>query len=324
MIIDVQNVNKKFNNVQALKNVDIQVPAGQITVLLGPNGAGKTTAIRAITGAITPDTGKVLVFGMSPEGPDGEKVRRKCGVVTAKPSLYDRLTGKDNLLYSAKLFGMQNNHETISRIHEAAEQFGIEKSLNNQVGGYSTGMKTRLALSRAVLHKPDLLLLDEPTSGLDPESAAAVLKLIKDMAKNGQSVLMCTHLLLEAEGLADRIIIMEEGETIIEGAPDELALAYWQNYQVALATEHIEDLDQLATYPGVINYVRNETSATFELTNKTITSELIFELARQNIKIHEVIPYKPSLEDLYFAIRQDLSKLGNHLQKNNEYKYEKI
>ena len=132
-------------------------------MLLGPNGAGKTTAIRMITGALAPDLGTSRVFGLDPAGPEGEEVRRRCGVVSAKPSLYDRLSGWDNLRYAAELYGLGKGDSADSRIREAAEMFAIEVSLDHLVGGYSTGMKTRLALARAVLHDPDLLLLDEPT-----------------------------------------------------------------------------------------------------------------------------------------------------------------
>ena len=154
--------------------------------MLGPNGAGKTTALRLITGALDPDGGAVRVFGLDPgRVADGEAVRARCGVVTAKPSLYDRLSGLDNLRYAAELYGLGRGRPVDRRLRAAAAQFGIDEALDQAVGGYSTGMKTRLALARAVAHDPELLLLDEPTSGLDPESAAAVLELVRAMTGAG-------------------------------------------------------------------------------------------------------------------------------------------
>jgi ABC-2 type transport system ATP-binding protein len=196
------SVHRRFGTIEALSGLTLRVPTGSITVLLGPNGAGKTTAIRILTGALTAHAGDVRVFGLDPAD-HGEAIRSRCGVVTAKPSLYDRLSGLDNLRYAAQLHGLGRGRPADHRAREAAARFGIDEALALEVGGYSTGMKTRLALARAVLHDPDLLLLDEPTSGLDPESALRVLRLVRSLAAEGKTVVLCTHLLLEAEGLAD-------------------------------------------------------------------------------------------------------------------------
>ena len=169
LTVEIRGVSRRFGAVTALDDLDLLVPAGRITVLLGPNGAGKTTAIRMITGALAPDAGHVRVFGLDPER-DGEDVRRRCGVVSAKPALYDRLSGRDNLQYAAELYGLGRHAD--APIREAADRFGIVDALDQQVGGYSTGMKTRLALARSVLHDPELLLFDEPTSRPRPRVVA--------------------------------------------------------------------------------------------------------------------------------------------------------
>ena len=222
-VVDLAGVRYSFASGTGLVDLDLSVPAGSITVLVGPNGAGKTTALRIVTGALTPHDGAARVFGLDPGGPDGERVRRRCGVVAAKPALYDRLTGRDNLRFAAELFGLGKD----APIEGAAARFGIDRSLDLRVAGYSTGMKTRLALARAVLHGPDLLLLDEPTSGLDPESSHAVLGLVREMAAGGTTVVMSTHLLLEAEGLADQVVMMEDGTDVLAGSTDDLMRRYW-------------------------------------------------------------------------------------------------
>ena len=302
-IIDVQSASRRFGDVQALDDLTIEVPKGSISVLLGPNGAGKTTAIRMITGALTPDTGTARVFGLDPGGPDGEQVRRRCGVVSAKPSLYDRLSGWDNLRYAAELYGLGRHVD--GRIRESAGTFGIDDALDHQVGGYSTGMKTRLALTRAILHDPDLLLLDEPTSGLDPESALAVLELIGEMTGAGQTVLMCTHLLLEAEGLADEIIILQQGTNLVAGRPSELARQYWPTPVVRISSVQARSLDRLANAPGVVDYERTDATAKLILDRADRTPELVSLLAVAGVPIESVVPFTPSLEDLYFAVRRD-------------------
>src|SRR4029079_9719988 len=132
----------------------------------------------------------------------------------------------DTLVYAAALFQVEPAVMD-ERIAEAAARFEIADALDQKVGGYSTGMRARLALARAVLHEPDLLLLDEPTAGLDPESARAVLSLIDEMAEGGKTVLMCTHLLLEAEGLADQVVVMARGQAMISGSPRDLTRQFW-------------------------------------------------------------------------------------------------
>jgi ABC-2 type transport system ATP-binding protein len=229
-------VSRRFGLLVALADLTLTVPRGSITVLVGPNGAGKTTALRLITGALAADGGRTRVFGLDPTGSDGEWVRRRCGVVAAKPALYDRLSGRDNLRYAAELFGLP---EPDGPLGAAAARFGIEGALDLKVGGYSTGMKTRLALARAVLHDPDLLLLDEPTSGLDPESSRAVLELIHQMTGEGKTVVMSTHLLLEAEGLADQVVIVEGGIDVVAGSTEELMHRYWPTPSVVLEAEEI-------------------------------------------------------------------------------------
>ncbi|MGI9612474.1 MAG: ATP-binding cassette domain-containing protein [Acidimicrobiales bacterium] len=306
--IAIENVSRCFGDIVALDRAAIVAPPGEITVLLGPNGAGKTTAIRLITGALHADAGTVRVFGVDPTGAEGERVRRRCGVVTAKPSLYDRLSGMDNLRYAAELFDLGRGTNADARIVEAADQFGIAESLEHQVGGYSTGMKTRLALARAVLHTPDLLLLDEPTSGLDPESAAAVLDLIRTMTSNGRTVLMCTHLLLEAEGLADRIVVMEAGTTVLSGEPAALSAHYWPDRIIAITAERGDHLDRLADHPAVAVFDRNGETATITLASHASgvdpIPDLIAQLVAAGARLQAVEPYRPSLEDLYFAIRR--------------------
>lgn len=313
LIVDVENVTRRFGDVVALRDLDLKIAPGEVSVLLGPNGAGKTTAIRMITGALAPDEGSARTFGLDPAGADGQEVRQRCGVVSAKPSLYDRLSGWDNLRYAAELYGLGKGKEADERIEEAATVFAIDPALDQLVGGYSTGMKTRLALSRAVLHKPDLLLLDEPTSGLDPESALAVLGLIGDMASEGQSVLMCTHLLLEAEGLADEIVIMQSGTSLESGKPSDLAERYWPDRDVRFESPIPESLDALKDHEDVRAFQRDGQTATVGVDDFTVIPGLVSYLASRNVPIQSVMAVEPSLEDLYFAIRREHGSVEGEL-----------
>lgn len=308
--VELDGVTHRFGEVTALDDLTFVVPSQQITVLLGPNGAGKTTAIRAITGALSPTLGRIRTFGSDP-GPDGDLVRPRCGVVSAKPALYDRLSGLDNLRYSARLYevpeavGKHKDAEALdSLLRAAASRFGIEEALDHQVGGYSTGMKTRLALARSVVHRPDLLLFDEPTSGLDPESSAAVLDLIREMPGDGRTVVMCTHLLAEAEGLADHVVVMEAGHAVVRGAPDEISNRYWPGARVLLDAESPDQLDRLANWQGVTAY-RRDTVAEVTLDGLGRLPDVIASLVADGVRLTRVDPRTPTLEDLYFAVRRD-------------------
>ncbi len=308
LVVEVRGVAKKFGQVPALSNLDLFVPKGRITVLLGPNGAGKTTAIRIITGALEPDKGHVRTFGWDPSV-FGEEVRKRCGVVSAKPALYDRLSGWDNMQYSAELYGLGRN--ATAKIREAAGRFGILEALDQQVGGYSTGMKTRLALARSVLHDPELLLFDEPTSGLDPESSKAVLDLIREMTAFGHTVVMCTHLLIEAEGLADQIIVLESGTDLLHGSQEDLIKRYWPHQLVWIEAEDPEQLEVLRTTEGVLGMTRNAKQVTeIQVDDVSRVPDLIDTLVRAGVRLTRVDPHQPTLEELYFAVRKERRELG--------------
>ena len=297
-VVDLHAVRRSFGSQLALDDLTFTASAGTVTVLLGPNGAGKTTAVRMITGALPAEAGEVRTFGLDP-AVDGEAVRRRCGVVAAKPALYDRLTGWDNLVYAAELYGLGAD----APIEESAARFGIDHALDLRVGGYSTGMKTRLALARAVLHGPDLLLLDEPTSGLDPESSRAVLHMIDQLAAQGRTVVMCTHLLLVAEGLADQVVMMEDGRTLVAGSPDELVRRVWPRPSVVVDAENRASLDAVASLAGVVSVTPVGGPVRVELDDASRVPDLVARLSLDGARLTRVTPHEPTLEELYFAVR---------------------
>lgn len=298
-VVELDEVARSFKKVTALDRLSFTVLAGGVTVLLGPNGAGKTTALRMITGALAPERGTVRVFARDP-AIDGEYVRQRCGVVPATPEFYERLTGWENLRFAASIYSLEED----APIEASAARFGIGDVLGLPVSSYSTGMKARLALARAVLHDPELLLLDEPTSGLDPESAHAVLRLIDEMAEEGKTVVMSTHLLLEAEGLADQIVMIEAGRDLVSGVPGELVLRYWPNASVLVDAEDRAGLDRLRGLAGVVSFDRNGGPATVGLDDLSRVPDLVAALATAGVRVTRVIPHEPSLEELYFTVRR--------------------
>lgn len=298
-LVLLDSVSRSFGGVVALDRFSLEVPAGSVTVLLGPNGAGKTTAVRMITGALPPAGGTVRVFGFDP-AVDGERVRLRCGVVSAKSALYDRLSGYDNLRYAAELYGLG----AAAPIEASAARFGIDDALGLRVAGYSTGMKTRLALARSILHDPELLLLDEPTSGLDPESSHAVLGLIDRMAEDGKTVVMCTHLLLEAEGLADQVVMMEAGHDMVSGRPDDLVRRYWPHPTVEVGADGHGAIAGLAGLPGVLAIEPDGDGALVTVDTLDRVPDLVDALVAAGARVRRVAPHEHTLEELYFRVRQ--------------------
>jgi ABC-type multidrug transport system ATPase subunit len=236
------------------------------------------------------------VFGLDPLA-DGQAVRRRCGVVPPKPAMYDRLTGRQNLAYAARLYELSN-----PPIDELAERFGIRHALGQRVSGYSTGMRTRLALARSLLHDPELLLLDEPTSGLDPESAMEVRHLLFDMAGSGKTVVMSTHLLAEADGTADQIVLMDEGSAWEAGSPAELAARYWDGVRVRIDAADRSMLAIVEGHPAV-RAVEHDGHVTVTLDSVDELPGLVAMLVAEGVPLTRVEPDVPTLERLYFRMR---------------------
>lgn len=308
--IEFDCVNFSFGDVSAISNLSFEVPSQKITVLLGPNGAGKTTAMRLITGALKATGGNVKVMGKDPSGREtGESIREQIGIVPAKPALYERSTGEDNLRYAASLYKVpKKDHSRV--IFEAAQRFGIEHVLDRKAGEYSTGMKTRLVLARSILHDPEILLYDEPTSGLDPESSKTVLELINEMTTQGKTVLMCTHLLAEAENLSEQIVMMYGGSVHARGSKKELISKYFKNSTVRISTVSASDAillsEKCAEQHISVEEIKGN-DVTFVIPSESFISRIVEKAVLEGVPIVGVYPFFPSLEDVYFAASKKIS-----------------
>ncbi len=299
--IEFTHVTRRFGEVTAVDDLSMIVPEGSITVLLGPNGAGKTTTVRLTTGALGINGGTVRVLGKDPLT-DGDFIRGKTAVVPPKPALYDQLTGWENLALTADIFAADH-----ANIRPAAERFGIDHALDLNVGGYSTGMRTRLALARAVLHDPEVLLLDEPTAGLDPESARAVLNLIRELAGRGRTIVLCTHLLHEAEGVADQVVLMGAGRAQIAGSQSDLANRFVTNPSVILDAEDRSTLSRIEDNAHVVSAEWNG-SVHVRLTHLDRLPDLVADLVASGVRLTRVQPDNPTLETLYFEMQRSLKE----------------
>src|SRR5512144_437078 len=220
MLIEAHNLSKVFGDFTAVQELSISLAEGEILALLGPNGAGKTTTVRMLTSILRPTSGWARVAGHDVVA-DPAGVRRSVGVLTEHHGLYMRMRAEEYLRFYGELYGLAPAASR-RRAVELLERFGMQDALGKRLGEYSKGMRQKLALIRAMLHDPPVLLLDEPTSAMDPLSAKLVRDAIADLRSEKRAIILCTHNLPEAEQLADHIAVIRRGQIIASGTPVEL------------------------------------------------------------------------------------------------------
>ena len=220
MILQAENVIKRYQNQLALDYFSMTIREGEVIGLLGPNGAGKTTFIKALIGLLSVDEGEISVFGMKQDGKNKD-IRRQIGYVTQEITIYEEMTAKENLAFFGSLYGL-NKEKLEKRIHEVAEIIGLKDKLNQKAGQFSGGMKRRLNIGCSLLHEPRLLILDEPTVGIDPQSRNYILEFVKKAHETGMTILYTSHYIEEVEAVASRVLIMDQGHPIAEGTLREL------------------------------------------------------------------------------------------------------
>src|ERR1051326_4389535 len=220
-IIRTQGLTRDFASTRALDGLSIEVPRGIVYGFLGPNGSGKITTIRTLLGLLEPSSGKAEVLGCDTvKHPD--EIRLRCGALLEHPGIYERLTAEDNLQLYARIWNM-TDAERRGRIKEVLESFGLWDRRKDPAGTWSHGMKKKLAVARAMLHRPALLFLDEPSAGLDPVAAAGLRdELASVVRREGVTVFLTTHNLSEAEKLCARVAVIRHGRLLAEGPPDDL------------------------------------------------------------------------------------------------------
>lgn len=303
-VLQVHDLTRRFGEVVALDGIDFEVSAGQVVGLLGHNGAGKTTTIRLLNGLLAPSEGVVRTFGRDPleEGPE---VRRRCGVLTETPSLDDRMTAVESLRFWAEMWGIPPEVAG-DRITSLLDQFELADRGHDRVGGYSRGMRQRLALARALIHDPAVLFLDEPTAALDPIAALGVRDLVRSLAADdSRTVLICTHNLAEAQDLCDRVIILRNGRVVADGTTAEVAGAANLPVKVRLEVE-ADDL------PTALSLVRTVADSAHEgpgagwMTAEGIHREdipgLVREMVNAGVALYRLVPEEPTLEAAYVAL----------------------
>ncbi len=308
-VIQISSLTRRFGETNAVDQLTLDVQAGEIFGFLGHNGAGKTTTVRLLNGVIESTSGEAKVLGLDPQT-QGPVLRARTGVLTETPSLDERLTARDNLSIYADLYNVPLA-DVSTRVNDLLTEFELADRADEKVGGYSKGMKQRLALARALLHKPEVLFLDEATSGLDPVAARHVNDLVENLARReGCTVFLCTHNLVEAQKLCDRVAVMEHGHLVALGTPAELTRQYVKRLDVDLEVDPaqmelilpmMQELPQL-----VIGPVKQEKEIfTLTLSGREAIPELLNILVQKGLHVYRLAPQEADLEEVYFALHGD-------------------
>ncbi len=226
--IEVVDLSKNYNGLRAVERISFSVENGEIFGFLGPNGAGKTTTIRMLTGQLLPTSGMAKVAGFDIVH-QRQQLKPRIGVVFDTQNLYERMSARENLVFYARLYRIKR-----SRVDEVLEQVGLSKRAGDKLQKYSNGMKQRVLIARALLHKPEVLFLDEPTRGLDAHIARDIRGIIAGLAKDGMTVFLTTHYMEEADQLSQRVAFLDQGRIVALDTPTSLKAEYGKDENATL------------------------------------------------------------------------------------------
>jgi ABC-2 type transport system ATP-binding protein len=298
-IIETNHLTKQFKKLTAVNDLNLCIEEGDTFGFLGPNGAGKTTTIRMLTGFLKPNSGSIRIMGYDIFG-DGKKAREHIGLVPDMYGLYEVLNADEHLHYYGALFGMSKS-EREKNIDRVLSLVRLEDRRKSKIKEYSHGMKQRLVVAQALMNNPKLLFLDEPTIGLDPKGAYEVRKMIKELAKEGMTIFMSSHLLSEVQEVCRTVGIINYGVLIkqdsIKNLGDQLQVQEGKFIKIGLVDNYKKFVDALEKIEGVVNIVAYSTELNIQLKDTNIVPDLITELVKSGAKITSVTEVKPDLEE---------------------------
>ena len=302
--IETHKLTRKFGNLVAVDNLTLSIPEGTVFGFLGPNGAGKTTTVRMLTALIAPTSGTANVIGHE-LGTGNRSIRRSVGILTETPGLYDRLSAEQNLIFFARLYDVP-----AQRAQEQAERYlrmlELWERRSDRVGGFSKGMRQKLAIARALLHEPRVIFLDEPTAGLDPEAARTVRDFIKELHSEGRTIFLTTHNLPEADELCDLIGVFRTQLLRVDTPVNLRTGLFGRGTQVRV----VGDASGWATTARSLSFVRQVTPQDDRLLVTLDNPDeqnphLVQALVTAGAQIRFVEPIAHSLEEVYLELIED-------------------
>lgn len=297
------NLTKKFKTKEVVREINMELLAGESVGLLGPNGAGKSTTISMLSSLTQPTTGDILWNDKS-IAKNPEPLRKTLGVVPQEIALYPELSARENLAFFGRIYGLKGELLETS-ITEVLKKIGLLDRQKDIVKTFSGGMKRRLNIGAALLHKPSILIMDEPTVGIDPQSRAYILETVKQFVEEGMTLLYTSHYMEEVEMLCDKIYIMDQGEIIAQGTKEELKGLVSDNQTIELKADVLKEIFEKTLseqFPKATLRIEEEI-LTISMSKREEPLATIFAIAAaNNIVITSAIVKVPSLEDVFLHL----------------------
>jgi len=303
--IKTERLTRDFKTVRALDGLSLEVPKGIVFGFLGPNGSGKTTTLRVLLGLLEPTEGAALVFGYDSRT-HGHEIRKRTGALLEYTGLYERLSAEDNLEFYGRVW-LMSAAERSERIKELLKRAGLWERRKERVGTWSRGMKQKLAVCRAIFHRPSLLFLDEPTAGLDPIASATLRDEIAGLVRSeGLTVFLTTHNLSEAEKLCSLVGVINRGKLLTVGHPNELrAQAGTSGVSITGRGFTEKVISALEMRPEVISAVASDSSLTLTLSGEQSIAPLVKLMVTEGVEIEEIRKGAASLEEAFLKLMEE-------------------
>lgn len=299
-MIQVQNLSKSFQKMKAVDNISFSISKGEIFGLLGPNGAGKSTILNMMNTILNSDSGSISLDGVDVES-DSKACKQLIGVVPQEISLYEELSAYENLLFWGNLYGIPSK-ELKERIHTTLELIGLLDRKNHLIKTYSGGMKRRINIAAALLHKPKILLMDEPTVGIDPQSRNRIFEVIEILNNEGMTIVYTTHYMEEVERLCNRIAIIDSGRIVAQGTQRELQELLQTKESVQLEFDFLSE-SQVKSLKESLDYkmIQKNNTLIIESSIKELSS-IISACNKLGLAINDIQLKKVNLETIFLSL----------------------
>ncbi|CAM3109364.1 ABC transporter ATP-binding protein [Paenibacillus sediminis] len=301
--VELKDVVKRYGNKLSVDHLDLTIQEGEIFGLLGPNGAGKSTTIHMITGLLKMDQGDIKVDRISVKN-DSLEVKKRIGLVPQDLALYETMSAAENVAFFGKLYGLRGELLR-NRVSEALEFVGLQDRAKDKPETFSGGMKRRLNIACAIMHRPKLIIMDEPTVGIDPQSRNHILESVRTLNKMGSTIIYTSHYMEEVAALSDRVAILDQGHVIASGTQQELRERASQDEKIIIKASHISDqvIQELRLHPRITSITADNESIELSVPSSQVDlQDILFICAKHQVVIHSLVCEEPNLETLFLSL----------------------